>query len=93
MNTKKKFYNAPSFRISLRYSIVAIILLIAVSLVIPSILNYGPESINTPFDIKMSNISYSQQFLFISLFVLIALFIISKFLLRDIDKWYAMDDN
>lgn len=93
MNTKKKFYNAPSFRISLRYSIVAIILLIAVSLVIPSILNYGPESINTPFDIKMSYISYSQQFLFISLIVLIALFIISKFLLRDIDKWYAMDDN
>lgn len=93
MNTKKKFYNAPSFRISLRYSIIAIILLIIVSIVLPSILNYGPESINTTFDVEMSYISYAQQFLLISLVVLIALFVISKFLLRDIDKWYAMDDT
>lgn len=93
MNTKNKFYNAPSFRISLRYSIIAIILIIIVSLVLPSILNYGPGSINTSFDIEMSYISYSQQFVLISLIVLAALFMISKLLLRDIDKWYAMDDN
>ena len=93
MNTKKNFFTAPSFRISLRYSIVAIILLIVVSLVLPSILNYGPGSINTSFDIEMSYISYSQQFFLISLIVLVALFMISKVLLRDIDKWYAMDDS
>ena len=65
----------------------------AISLVLPTILNYGPESINTPFDVEMSYISYFEQFLIISIVVLLALFLISKFLLRDIDKWYKLDDS
>ncbi len=93
MSIKKRFNDTPSLRITFRYSAVALILLLAVSLVLPIILNYGPESINTPFDIEMSYISYFQQFLIISVVVLLALFLISKFLLRDIDKWYKLDDS
>lgn len=93
MSIKKRIYNTPSLRISFRYSAVALVFLLTVAFILPTILNYGPESINTPFDIRMSYISYSEQFFAITLIVLLALFAISKFLLRDIDKWYKMDDT
>ena len=93
MSIKKRLNDTPSLRITFRYSAVALVLLLAISLVLPTILNYGPESINTPFDVEMSYISYFEQFLIISIVVLLALFLISKFLLRDIDKWYKLDDS
>lgn len=93
MSIKKRLNNTPSLRITLRYSAVALVLLLVVSLILPTILNYGPESINTPFDVKMSYISYFEQFLLISVVALLALYLISKFLLRDIDKWYKLDDS
>ena len=93
MSIKKRFNETPSLRITFRYSAVALVLLLAVSLVLPTILNYGPESINTPFDVEMSYLSYFQQFAIISIVVLLSLFLISKFLLRDIDKWYKLDDS
>ena len=93
MSIKKRLNDTPSLRITFRYSAVALLLLLAVSLVLPTILNYGPESINTPFDVEMSYISYFEQFLIISVIVLLSLFLISKFLLRDIDKWYKLDDS
>ena len=92
MATKQKFRNTPSTRISLRYCTIAVILLVLVSLTLPRILNYGPEFINSSFDIQMSYISYTQQFICISIVVLLTLWSITKFLLRDIDKWYALND-
>lgn len=92
MATKQKFRNTPSTRISLRYCTIAVILLVLVSLTLPRILNYGPEFINSNFDIQMSYISYTQQFICISIVVLLTLWAITKFLLRDIDKWYALND-
>ena len=56
-------------------------------------MNYAPGSINTDFDIEMSYISYFQQFTLISLCVLVLLFFISRILLKDIDKWYVLDDS
>lgn len=93
MSIKKRFDETPSLRITFRYSAIALVLLLAVSLVLPTILNYGPESINTPFDVEMSYLSYFQQFAIISIVVLLSLFLISKFLLKDIDKWYKLDDS
>ena len=55
---KEKFKKRPSLRISLRYSIIAIILILIFSMLVPTLLNYGPESINTQFDIEMSYIPY-----------------------------------
>ena len=89
----QKIFNTPSLRITFRYYSIALIFLIVVSLLLPTILNYGPESINTPFDVKMSFIAYYQQFILISLVVFISLYLLSKFLLRDIDKWYRLPDD
>ena len=89
----QKIFNTPSLRITFRYYSIALIFLIVVSLLLPTILNYGPESINTPFDVEMSFIAYYQQFILISLVVFISLYLLSKFLLRDIDKWYKLPDN
>ena len=41
----------------------------------------------------MSYISYFEQFFILSMVVLIILFIVSKILLKDIDKWYKLDDE
>ena len=90
---KEKIFNTPSLRITFRYYSIALVFLIIVSLLLPTILNYGPESINTPFDVEMSFIAYYQQFILISLVVFIALYLLSKFLLRDIDKWYKLPDE
>lgn len=92
MTLKQRFRNTPSLRISFRYCTIAVILLILVSLTLPRILNYGPEFINSAFDVQMSYISYAQQFIIISIVVLFTLWAITKFLLRDIDKWYALND-
>lgn len=93
MSIKSAFYNTPSQRISIRYCSIAVVLLSIVSIILPTLLNYGPESINTPFDIKMSYISYAQQFIGISFVVLLTLSLLTRFLLRDIDKWYKLDDS
>ncbi|MFR0823180.1 MAG: ATP-binding protein [Clostridia bacterium] len=93
MSIKHFFRTTPSLRISLRYCSIAIILLCIVAFILPTLLNYGPESINTQFDIDMSYISYVQQFILISFVVLLTLSLVTKFLLRDIDKWYKLDDD
>lgn len=88
---KKPLFKTPSTRIIFRYCSVAILIFILVSLILPNILNYPPESINTPFDIKMSYISYTQQFVIITIVTLSFISLITKLLLRDIDNWYKND--
>lgn len=86
---KHKFFKKPSSRIVLRYCSIAAIFLITSALLIPTLLNYAPGSINTNFDIKMSYISYTQQFLIIGLVILSLIFISTKLLLQGIDNWYV----
>ena len=77
-NVESKLRNTnPSTIISLRYVTIALIITLILMFIIPIILNYGPESINTPFDVQMSNISYTTQFLIIifGVVLLITIFI------------------
>ena len=87
MNTKEKRKIAPSTELSFRYSLIALIITLFLMLLIPTILNYGPESINTNFDIQMSGISYNTQFLLIIFAIILVIVLLTKFLLKDIDKW------
>lgn len=86
-------FNKPSSRIILRYCSISLIFLIICAVLLPVLLNYAPGSINTDFDIKMSYISYSEQFLIIGLVVLTLIFLSTKFLLQDIDKWYLSKNS
>ncbi len=92
---KKSIINntAPSTIISFRYAIIALIIALILMFIIPKVLNYGPDSINTPFDIQMSYISYTMQFLILIIASILLIVVITKILLRDIDKWYRLSEE
>ena len=85
---KIKWNSTPSNIISFRYALIAFIIVLILMLIIPKILNYGPGTINTEFDIQMSKISYNTQYFIIGLVVISGIVFLTKFLLKDIDKWY-----
>ena len=78
----------PSTILSFRYSVIALIITLIMMIIIPKILNYAPESTNTPFDIQMSKISFTTQFLLIIVLVIIGIIALTKFMLKDVDKWF-----
>ncbi|MCI8964850.1 MAG: HAMP domain-containing histidine kinase [Clostridia bacterium] len=92
---KKKihFFSLPSAKISIIYYAISTISIIAISLVIPLILNYPPDSINTPFDIQMSGIAYVWQFTLIDILALFAIYFFMRFLFKPIDNWFIHKDN
>ena len=93
MSHKIKHFDVPSIRITIRYCLIAFILVLLVAFSLPFVLNYGPESINSDFDVQMSYISYTQQFILITLVAVLVLYLITKFCLKDIDNWYRLDDK
>lgn len=88
MNKKISILKKPSSRIVFRYCSIALIFLLACSILIPILLNYAPGSINTAFDVKMSYCSYTVQFIIIGFVLMALIFISTKLFLRDIDNWY-----
>lgn len=84
---------ALSTLLSLTYAAIMIIITFFLSRIVPIVLNYGPESINTEFDIQMSYISYNSQFTLISIVVGILIVITIKFFLRDVDKYVYKKEN
>ena len=90
---KVSWFNKPSTKILLRYCEIALVFLGLCAILLPTLLNYAPGSINTPFDIKMSYISYTQQFFIVGIVVILSISIPTKILLKDIDDWYINKDN
>ncbi len=90
---KNKLGNTPSTIIAFRYVLIALIITIILMVIIPKVLNYGPGSINTEFDVQMSNISYNTQFLIILCAIIFLIVFFTKILLRDIDAWYKSPKN
>lgn len=80
--------DTPSNIISFRYAAIAFTIILILMFIIPKILNYAPGTINTEFDIQMSYISYNTQFLILGSVIILAIVLLTKYLLRDIDKWY-----
>ena len=90
---KRIFFKKPTTRICIRYCMIALVFLIACALLLPTLLNYAPGSINTPFDIKMSYISYTQQITIVAIVILLVIFLSIKIFLRDVDDWYTNKDK
>ena len=88
-----KFKRKPSTMISFRYSIIAFIITVVLMIIIPKLLNYGPGTINTDFDIQMSYISYNTQFLLLATIIILAITSFTKILLKDVDNWYMDPSN
>lgn len=90
-NKKKiKWNSTPSNIISFRYAIIAFLIILILMLIIPKILNYGPGTINTPFDIQMSYISFNTQFFILGVVIVLGIVFFTKIALKDIDKWYKI---
>ena len=82
-----------STMISIRYASIALIITMALMVIIPKVLNYGPEMINTDFDIQMSKISFKAQFSIIAVAIISLIVIVIKILLKDIDKYITELEN
>lgn len=82
-----------STKISISFSIITIIVGILFYFLLPSLLNYPPDTINTEFDKEVSKLYYIFQYA-IAIFGIILLFIIYfKISLRNIDKWVQNKDK
>ena len=85
----KKIFN--NMKISTKMTFYFCILLITIGVVfyfiLPNLLNYPPDTINTQFDKEVSVLYYCFQFLIAFLFILILFVIYFKFKLTKIDKW------
>ncbi|MBR3152337.1 MAG: histidine kinase [Clostridia bacterium] len=86
---KTEFFSLPSSKITVRYSIIAIFSIFFVAVVLPILLNYPPDSINTAFDVQMTGISYNTQYTIIGVGSLFLVFALVKILFKPIDKWFA----
>ena len=83
---------AISRKIAFSFSIITIIVAIIFYFLLPSLLNYPPDAINTQFDKEVSKLYYIYQYM-IAVAVIILLFIIYfKISLRKIDKWIKNKD-
>ena len=92
MKIKNLFYQRPSIRIAARYSATVSFVILLFAIIMPKLLNYGPESINTPFDIQMSYIAYWQQHLCIGLLLVLLTFITTGLSFKIVDKFYLSND-
>lgn len=92
MKIKNLFYRRPSIRIAARYSATVSFVILLFAILMPKLLNYGPESINTPFDIQMSYIPYWVQYLCVGLLLVFLTFIITGLSFKVVDKFYLSKD-
>ena len=82
-----------STRISVSFSIITMAVSILFYFLLPSLLNYPPDTINTEFDKDVSMLYYVFQYA-IAVFAIILLFIVYfKISLRKIDKWCKSNDK
>ena len=88
MKKERTFSKLPSTRIVLRYILIAAITVILVVSLLPTVLNYPPDSLNNDFDIQMSGIPFVAQIVAIFIIVAIVLFVLIKALFKPIDDWY-----
>ena len=81
-----------SSKISISFSIITMIVAVVFYFLLPSLLNYPPDAINTQFDKEVSKLYYIYQYM-IAVAVIILLFIIYfKISLRKIDRWIKKKD-
>lgn len=89
---KVSFWSLPSTKILIRFITIAFVTVLAISLVLPTLLNYPPYSINTDFDIEMSGITFYAQFAAVFVIAALAIIVLVKILFIPIDNWYKNSD-
>ncbi len=86
MNTQKKV--KVKSKIIITYAVSITIACILLYFIIPVLLNYGPDTINTEFDRQVSGgLCYYQQILLIGISLVLVVSLFLFFLLKDIDNY------
>lgn len=88
---RTSFLKRDSIQILLVYNVVIIILAAVFYEIIPAILNYPPESINSPFESTIdSGAHYYQQYIVAVLFTMLLSNILAWLQIRGIDQWRVL---
>ena len=87
MKKKNKKQFSISTKIAFSFTIITILVAMVFYFLLPTLLNYPPNTINTQFDKEVSKLEYIYQYL-IAISGIIMLFIVYfKITLKKIDKW------
>lgn len=77
----------PNLNIFFIYILVIVVMDLIFYPLFPILLNYPPGSINTQFDIEFSKIPYYQQYIIVSLLIVILGYICFVLAFKDVNKW------
>lgn len=89
---KLHLFDLPSNKIIFRYIATIFFIVILITSILPTLLNYPPNSLNNDFDVQMSGIPFVAQIFAIFMLASVILILIFKNLFKDIDSWYR-DNN
>ena len=90
---KEKYNNLSlSTKISLFFILIAVIVFALLYNVLPILLNYPPDTINTEFDKSVSITYYAFQWLAIAVLIITIVVAYFKFSLKDLDNWWKNKD-
>lgn len=82
-----------STKMAISFSILALLVATLFYFLLPSLLNYPPDTINTQFDKEVSKLYYIFQYM-IAVFSILILFVLYfKTSLKKIDKWMETKDK
>lgn len=87
-NHRKKKHNLNIF---LYYNLNLVIMGVILYFIVPNILNYPPDSINTEFDKEYSRITYNQQYILLILITTLLSYIFFRAVYRKIYKWESIE--
>ncbi len=76
-----------STKISVLFSIITVIVSILFYFLLPNLLNYPPDTINTPFDKEVSKLYYIYQYAIAIGAILLIFIVFFKISLRKLDNW------
>lgn len=82
-----------STKISIAFSIITLLVGLLFYFLLPDLLNYPPDTINTQFDKEVSKLYYIYQYLIALGAIIILSIVLFKVSLRDIDNWVKNKDK
>ena len=91
MKKNKKRFNI-STKISFSFTVITILVAIIFYFLLPTLLNYPPNTINTQFDKEVSKLYYVYQYLIAISGIILIFIVYFKISLRKIDKWLETRD-
>ena len=82
-----------STKISIAFTIITLMVGVLFYFLLPNLLNYPPDTINTKFDMEVSKLYYFYQYLIAMCSIIVLAILLIKISLKDVDKWVKKCDR